>query len=412
MNHRRVGWTVRAAVIAVVVSVTTPLRISAGQGRTTRLIVPDPPGSTLPRRLTKPRISPLPDTLWTDVHRKLVAKYQPEGRAGNALKTLLQVPELVDGTMPFQNYITRDSSLSPRHREILILRTSWLLDNDFVWAEHAAIARKLGMTTNELRRIAQGPGARGWDAFEETLIRLADQLFRNSAVTDATWRTLATQYDMFHMLDAVMTVADFTSMSLLYNAIGIQADGDAADHLPRDIQYRVVVPPREPALTIPRIEPLEGRGLAITRTFQRYPTLAEPRNTGSNYVNRRSKLDARYRELLILRTGWNCQSEYEWSQHVGSVGRAREKGLDPLKIAEGPSAKGWDPFEIVLLDAADELYRDSTISDRTWNAMAVRFDPTMLLDATITAANYRMVSMALNALGVQIDAGDERMPTR
>ena len=114
---------------------------------------------------------------------------------------------------------------------------------------------------------------------------------------------------MFHMLDAVMTVADFTSMSLLYNAIGIQPDSDATDHLPRDIPYRVVVPPREPALAFPRIEPLEGRGLAITRTFQRYPKLAEPRNTGSNYVNRRSKLDPRYREMLILRTGWNCQSD-------------------------------------------------------------------------------------------------------
>ena len=149
--------------------------------------------------------------------------------------------------MPFQSYITRDSSLSPRHREILILRTSWLLNNDDLWAEHASIARKLGMTTNELRRIAQGPGARGWDAFEGTLIRLADQLFRNSSVTDSTWRALAAQYDMFHMLDAVMTVADFTAMALLYNAIGIQPDGDATDYLPGDIPYRVVVPPREPA---------------------------------------------------------------------------------------------------------------------------------------------------------------------
>jgi alkylhydroperoxidase family enzyme len=386
--------------------------MSAGQGRSVRLILPDPPGSTQPRRLTKPRIAPLPEALWTDVHRMLVAKYQPDGRAGNALKTLLQVPELVDGTMPFQNYITRDSSLSPRHREVLILRTSWLLNSDSVWAEHAAIARKLGMTTNDLRRIAQGPDAAGWGSFEGTLVRLADQLFRNSSVADATWHTLAAQYDMFHMLDAVMTVADFTSMSLLYNAIGIQPDADAMDHLPGDIPYRVKVPPREPALAIPRIEPLEGRGLAITRTFQRYPRLAEPRNTGSNYVNRRSTLDARYRELLILRTGWDCQSEYEWSQHVGSVGRAREKGLDPLQIAGGPGATSWDPFEIVLLNAADELYRDSTISDRTWKAMAARFDTTMLLDATITAANYRMVSMALNAIGVQIEPGDERMPTR
>jgi len=412
MNPRRAALIARAAALIAVVSVVTPLRTSSEQAHTAHLIVPGQPGSTLPRRLTKPRISPLPDTLWTDVHRKLVAKYQPEGRAGNALKTLLQVPELVDGTMPFQNYITRDSSLSPRHREILILRTSWLLDNDYVWAEHASIARKLGMTTSELRRIAQGPDARGWDVLERTLLRLADQLFRNSSVTDSTWHTLAAQYDLFHMMDAVMTVADFTSLSLLYNAIGIQPDADATDHLPRDIPYRVVVPRREPALVAPRIEPLEGRALAITRTFQRYPKLAEPRSTGSNYVNQHSKLDARYRELLILRTGWNCQSEYEWSQHVGSVGHARDKGLDPLKIAEGPTAAGWDPFEIVLLNAADELYRDSTISDATWNAMMARFDTTMLLNATITATNYRMVSMALNALGVQIDPGDERMPVR
>jgi hypothetical protein len=34
----------------------------------------------------------------------------------------------------------------------------------------------------------------------------------------------------------------------------------------------------------------------------------------------------------------------------------------------------------------------------------------MLMNATITAANYRMVSMALNALGVQIDPGEERFP--
>ena len=83
-----------------------------------------------------------------------------------------------------------------------------------------------------------------------------------------------------------------------------------------------------------------------------------------------------------------------------------------MKIAGGPTATGWEPFEAVLLNAADELYRDSVISDRTWNKMAARFDNTMLINATITAANYRMVSMALNALGVQIEPEtSERFPT-
>ena len=59
----------------------------------------------------------------------------------------------------------------------------------------------------------------------------------------------------------------------------------------------------------------------------------------------------------------------------------------------------------------DELYRDSNVSDRTWATLAARFDTRMMVDALITASNYRMVSMALNALGVQIDPDErERFP--
>jgi 4-carboxymuconolactone decarboxylase len=394
--------------LGIALSIMAPIRM-AGQNRAGDLIVPDRPGQVRPVSLMKPRILPLPESQWTDVHRKLVAEYLSDGRAGNAIKTLLNVPELVDGMMPMQNYITRDTSLSQRHREILILRTAWLLNNDSVWGEHASLARILGMTTGELRRIAQGPEQRGWDPFEATLLCLADQLFRNTSVTDATWRALAASYDIDHLMDAVMTVTHFTTVSLLYNALGIQPDAGVTDHMPTEIPYRVVVPAREPPLTVARVLPLEGPGMAISRTFQR-KRAGLLHSIDFYYVNQHSQLDPRYRELLILRTGWDCQSEYEWAQHVGKVGRAREKGLDPLKIAGGPTASGWDPFEVVLLNAADELYRDSMISDRTWNAMAARFDTTMLINATITAANYRAISMALNALGVQVDPGDEGMP--
>jgi hypothetical protein len=33
-----------------------------------------------------------------------------------------------------------------------------------------------------------------------------------------------------------------------------------------------------------------------------------------------SKLDPHYHELLILRTGWDCQAEYEWAEHIGREG--------------------------------------------------------------------------------------------
>jgi len=292
----------------------------------------------------------------------------------------------------------------------LILRTAWLLNNDYLWGEHAIEAKKAGFSATDLRRVAQGPAAQGWEPFDATLLKLADEMFRNTFISDATWKPLAARYDMFHLLDAVMTVTDFTTTGLLYNSFGVQPDAEFADHIPLDVPYRITVPQREPDLKMARVQPLAGTGLAIARTFANYPKLAEPRTSGADFVNRKSKLDPRLREILILRTGWDAQAEYEWAQHVGSVGRAREKGLDPLKIAQGPEAPGWDPFEKLLLQAADELYTDSLISDKTWTAMAMRFDPTLMMSATATAANYRMVSMALNALGVQIDPGEERFP--
>jgi len=85
-------------------------------------------------------------------------------------------------------------------------------------------------------------------------------------------------------------------------------------------------------------------------------------------------------------------------------------GLPIERITMGPDAPGWDPFEANLLRFADELYRDVVVSDRTWNALKQRYDDRMMIDATITLANYRMVSLALNILGVQSNPGEEKLP--
>ena len=198
---------------------------------------------------------------------------------------------------------------------------------------------------------------------------MADQLFRNSFVNDSVFNAMAARYDTCHLMDAGMTVSDVAAISFLYNTLGVQPDDvPAADRMPRDIAYVVDVPPRETiTLKTPRVPPMPGTGTNNPRTFDVCPKLNAGRN-GSTYVNQISMLGksgrARDRELLILRIGWNSQSEYEWSEHVGNVGQARKMGLPLDRIILGPNAPGWDPFEANLLRFADEMYRDS-VSSRT-----------------------------------------------
>ena len=390
---------------------TTLAVIAWGMVPASAQFVLNAPGAKQPAALKTPRIAPVPEAQWTDAQKQLVAKYAPNGHADNALKTLLNLPELVDAVMPYTNYLLNESSLTPRHRSLLILRVAWLLGNQPLWATQAKAARDAGMNSTELRRVAQGPDATGWDPFEATLLRLADELFRNSSVTNATWQALTSRYDTNNVMDAVETANHFIVLAMIYNTFGVQPDKDMPDRLPRKVAYRINVPSREPALTSARIEPNSGRGIAVGRTFSKYPKLNQRWSPRQTFILRTSKLTPHQRELLILRMGWNCRSEYEWAKHVGSVGRARERGLDPEKIAEGTSATGWDPSDVALIQASNELYRDGMVSDATWRKLSETLDTGLIMSAVFTTADYRAISESLNTYGVQLDdASDERLP--
>ena len=371
------------------------------------------PGSIVPaKRLTEARVPPLPEAEWTDEQRALVENYAPDGNPGQALRTLIRVPALADRVFPLLTYVANDSTLSPRHRTMLILRTAWLTQNANLWATHASRAGERGLTAEEVLRVAQGP-SEDWTEFEDVLVGLADQLFRHSSVTDRTWDALSEQYSLQNMMDAVITVNEVTAESILFNSLGIQPDDDATARIPtNDVGYRVVVPDRDPPLAAPRIDPVDGDGLRVGRTLSRHPAIAAQWNTNPRYVldPERSRLTPHERELLILRTGWNAQAVYEWAKHVGTVGRARDHGLEPRWIAQGADAAGWNANELALISAANEMYRDTIISDETWSDLSERYDTHQMMSIAVTAARYRKVSMTLNAFGVQPLPDDELFP--
>jgi 4-carboxymuconolactone decarboxylase len=85
-------------------------------------------------------------------------------------------------------------------------------------------------------------------------------------------------------------------------------------------------------------------------------------------------------------------------------------GLPIDDIARGPAAPGWNGVERALLTATDELYRDSTISDRTWSTLSQHLDPLTILNVIVSVAQYRQVSIALNTFGVPAEPGDEPLP--
>ena len=122
------------------------------------------------------------------------------------------------------------------------------------------------------------------------------------------------------------------------------------------------------------------------------------------------KLPARDRELLILRSAWRCASSYEWGQHVRLAKQAGISGEEIDRIATGPDAPGWEPFDRTLLTAVDELHDDSCLTDTTWATLASRYDERQMIELPMLVGQYHMLAFALNSLGVQREPGVPDLP--
>lgn len=154
----------------------------------------------------------------------------------------------------------------------------------------------------------------------------------------------------------------------------------------------------------------DGEVRNIFATLIRHPKLLKRWTVFGNHVLFKSSLPAREREILILRAGWLCRCEYEWSAHA-IIGRGSGLSDEEIeRIADGPDAEGWSAPDAALLRAADELVEDKRISDTTWDALRGTWDVPQLLDIVFTVGQYVTVSMALNTLGVPLDDDMEGFP--
>ena len=120
------------------------------------------------------------------------------------------------------------------------------------------------------------------------------------------------------------------------------------------------------------------------------------------------RLDPTLREMIILRTAWNCRSRYEWGQHV-EIGLSVGLTADALaRIAAGPEACG-DVEERLLLIACDEIFDSGCLTNGTFEAITARHDQRELIEIIFLVGHYQMLAGLLKTTGLALDAPIEKL---
>ena len=378
---------------------------------------------------TEVRVVPTDEVEWTTEIRTGIESFgiTVDG-ATNLHRVLANHPQSLHGIGPLAAYLRQRSMVTVVDQVLMGLRAAWLCRSEALWAELVAEARTVGLGDQDFRRIAEGPDA-GWGPWDATVLRATDELYRDSFLSDESWRSMSMRYDLQQLLDIIFTGSEFIMLAMLANSFGVQPDDQWPDRFPVSVARSVVDATANPMpLTEPRVDPIprddwsdevqtlldpNGTGGAVLNlyaTLAHHPRLFRPRAVQSAYIRTGSTLSDRAREILILRIGWLCGSEYEWSQHVRVARRVGMDDADIRRIAIGADADGWDPLGQLLVRAVDELHADDSLSDTTWALLSEHYSVSELIDVVITVAGYRMVSIALNSIGTQLEPDSPRFP--
>jgi|SRR4051812_40700196 4-carboxymuconolactone decarboxylase len=157
---------------------------------------------------------------------------------------------------------------------------------------------------------------------------------------------------------------------------------------------------------------LRGRSsedMNLFATLARHPRLLKRWSAfGGTLLN--GDLPARDREILIMRTAWNCRAGYEWAHHVPIAGRSGVTAEEIARLGTAAAEEGWTAGEEALVRAADELHRDGVVGDDTWKALADRYGEAGLIEVCMVVGQYHLVAFTVRSLGIETEPGLDAMP--
>ncbi len=125
---------------------------------------------------------PEADRVRQEVERRL-------GTVPNLHRTLAHAPDVLAAFVALEQAVQSD--LPPRYRELAFLATSRLNGSAYGESRHLELAESAGITKSQLESLEDFESSEDFDDRERAVLRFAEQLARDTSVSDETTAELA-----------------------------------------------------------------------------------------------------------------------------------------------------------------------------------------------------------------------------
>jgi AhpD family alkylhydroperoxidase len=154
----------------------------------------------------------------------------------NVYRALANAERVFTGWMVAGNAALTSPVLPVRLRELVVLRTAYLMDCTYELGQHRDVARTAGVGSDEISAIlSESDWKKGsFDPTERAVLQLATELLTTSNVSAETFDSVHTALGSEATVELLMVIGRYAGLALMLNALDVDLDESA----------RLPIPPR------------------------------------------------------------------------------------------------------------------------------------------------------------------------
>jgi alkylhydroperoxidase family enzyme len=169
-----------------------------------------------------PRVPPLEPSEFTPEQAELIGDWTHLVFS----RVVARHPGMYRSFVPFIEQLIARTTLPPRDREVLVLRTLGLSGETYELHHHTMIAKNAGMAAEEIAALADGGGL---EPFDTVLLRAAEELCAGQDLTEPTWAALRERYSEAQAMEVVFLVGCYQTMAMLTKTFQMPLEGAEGD---------------------------------------------------------------------------------------------------------------------------------------------------------------------------------------
>jgi AhpD family alkylhydroperoxidase len=152
----------------------------------------------------------------------------------NVYRTLANAEKVFTGWMVAGNAALTSPTLPTRLRELVVLRTAYLMGCAYELGQHRDVARTAGVSADEIGAILSESDWRAmpFDAIELAVLELTTELLTTQSVSAETFDRVHRAIGSEATVEVLMVINRYAGLALMLNALDVDLDESARLPMP------------------------------------------------------------------------------------------------------------------------------------------------------------------------------------